>query len=193
MEKNKLGSVNNADNTMNILNQQLTNYTAENQYVSFNLDDEEYGIDVLLVQEIIRYQKPTKVPNGNRVIQGVINFRGKVIPLVDMRAKFGLQVKDYDTFTVIIVLEIKNKTVGIVVDRVSDIVSFNAGNIQAADDDFIHDLKAEYLKGMGKLDNRLVMLLEPDKILSFEEFKTLQQIGRSKTDNPAFQQEACEQ
>lgn len=86
MKTNNLGTANKDDNTMNILNQQLTNYTAENQYVSFNLDEEEYGIDVLLVQEIIRYQKPTKVPNANLIIQGVINFRGKVIPLVDMRA-----------------------------------------------------------------------------------------------------------
>jgi len=177
METNNLGAANKDDNTMNILNQQLTNYTAENQYVSFNLDEEEYGIDVLLVQEIIRYQKPTKVPNANLIIQGVINFRGKVIPLVDMRAKFGLPVKEYDNFTVIIVLEIKGKTVGIVVDMVSDIVSFTAGNIQNADDDFIRDLKAEYLKGMGKLDNRLIMLLEPDKILSFEEFKGIQEIA----------------
>lgn len=168
------------DNTMDLLNQQLTNYSAENQYVSFNLDDEEYGIDVLLVQEIIRYQKPTKVPNGNRIIQGVINFRGKVIPLIDMRAKFGLLGKEYDIFTVIIVLEIKGKTVGMIVDRVSDIVSFSLDNIQEADEEFINDLKAEYLKGMGKLDKRLVMLLEPDKILSFDEFKQVQQITVSE-------------
>ncbi len=168
------------DNTMDILNHQLTNYSAENQYVSFNLDDEEYGIDVLLVQEIIRYQKPTKVPNANQIIQGVINFRGKVIPLIDMRNKFGLLPREYDTFTVIIILEIKGKTCGIVVDRVSDIVNFAAQNIQAADDDFVQDLKAEYLKGMGKLSNRLVMLLDPDKILSFQEFKSIQQIGKEE-------------
>lgn len=166
------------DNTMNILNQQLTSYVSDNQYVSFNLDEEEYGIEVLLVQEIIRYHKPTKVPNANHVIQGVINFRGKVIPLIDMRAKFGLPTKEYDTFTVIIVLEIKGKTVGLIVDRVYDIVSLTENNIQVADEDFINDLKAEYLKGMGKLGDRLVLLLEPDKILSFEEFKQVQSIGK---------------
>lgn len=167
------------DNTLNILNQQLTSFDSENQYVSFNLDEEEYGIEVLLVQEIIRYQRPTKVPNASSLVQGVINFRGKVIPLIDMRAKFHMATREYDTFTVIIVLEVKGKTVGLVVDRVYDIVSLPEGSIQAADDDFIKDLKAEYLKGMGKLDDRLILLLEPDKILSFEEFRQVQQIGKS--------------
>ncbi len=167
------------DNTMNILNQQLTSFGTDNQYVSFNLDEEEYGIEVLLVQEIIRYQKPTKVPNANRIIQGVINFRGKIIPLIDMRAKFGLMTKEYDNFTVIIVLEIKGKTMGLIVDRVYDIVSLPASTIQAADEDFIRDLKAEYLKAMGKIDDRLILLLEPDKVLSFEEFKQVQQIGKA--------------
>lgn len=167
------------DNTMNILNQQLTSFTTDNQYVSFNLDDEEYGIEVLLVQEIIRYQKPTKVPNSNQIIQGVINFRGKIIPLIDMRAKFGLPTREYDIFTVIIVLEIKGKTVGLIVDRVYDIVSLSEDNVQIADEEFVHDLKAEYLKGMGKIGNRLILLLEPDKVLSFEEFKQVQQMGRT--------------
>lgn len=165
------------DSAINILNQQLTSFNADNQYVSFNLDEEEYGIDVLLVQEIIRYQKPTKVPNGNRIVQGVINFRGKVIPLVDMRAKFGLSVREYDIFTVIIILEIKGKTLGLIVDRVYDIVSIPQENIQFADEDFMNDLKARFLKGMGKVQDRLILLLEPNEVLSFEEFKQVQQLG----------------
>lgn len=164
------------DNAMNILNQQLTSFNADNQYVSFNLDEEEYGIEVLLVQEIIRYQKPTKVPNGSRVIQGVINFRGKVIPLIDMRAKFGLPVKEYDNFTVIIVLEVRGKTLGLIVDRVYDIVSIPQSHMQLADEDFMNDLKARFLKGMGKVGDRLILLLEPDEVLSFEEFKQVQQV-----------------
>jgi purine-binding chemotaxis protein CheW len=165
------------DSAMNILNQQLTSISADNQYVSFNLDEEEYGIDVLLVQEIIRYQKPTKVPNANRIIQGVLNFRGKVIPLIDMRAKFGLPVREYDIFTVIIILEIKGKTLGLIVDRVYDIVSIPQEHIQLADEDFMNDLKARFLKGMGKVADRLILLLDPDEVLSFEEFKEVQQIS----------------
>lgn len=175
----KIQSSGRVDNTMSILNQQLTSYETDNQYVSFYLDEEEYGIEVLLVQEIIRYHKPTKVPNSNMVIQGVINFRGKIIPLVDMRAKFGLQTKDYDNFTVIIVMEIKGKTVGLIVDMVYDIISLPEGSIQNADADFIQDLKAEYLKGMGKIGDRLILLLEPDKVLSFEEFKQVQQVVKT--------------
>lgn len=177
-----VGKLNKEDNTMNILNQQLTSYMSDNQYVSFNLDEEEYGIEVLLVQEIIRYHKPTKVPNGNKVVTGVINFRGKVIPLIDMRAKFGLPTKDYDNFTVIIVLEINGKTVGLIVDRVYDIVSLTEHDIQFADEEFIADIKAEYLRGMGKVGERLVLLLDPDRVLSFEELSRLATVTKVATE-----------
>lgn len=181
---NQVEKLSKEDNTMNILNQQLTSYMSDNQYVSFNLDEEEYGIEVLLVQEIIRYHKPTKVPNGNKVVSGVINFRGKVIPLIDMRAKFGLATREYDTFTVIIVLEIKGKTVGLIVDRVYDIVSLTEQDIQFVDEDFIADVKAEYLRGMGKVGERLILLLDPERVLSFEELHRVTQITKvPPTDN----------
>ena len=162
---------------LNILNHQLTSVSTENQYVTFQIGAEEYGIDIMLVQEIIRYNKPTRVFNSNPVIKGVINFRGKVIPIIDMHSKFNLQEQEYDEFTVVIIIEVQAKTMGMIVDRVSDIMSFNTEDIQFVDREFAQDIKTEHLKGMAKSDNRIVLLLDPEKVLSFEEMKQLQEIG----------------
>ena len=166
------------DNTMNILNQQLTNISAENQYVTFEVDTEEYGIDVLKVQEIIRYQEPTKLPNAPEVIKGVLNFRGEVIPIIDLRRKFNLSLTEYDSFTVIIVIEIKDKTVGIIVDHVSDIVSFSHDDIQETLE-FSAEINTQFIKGMAQLDDRLIILLELEALLSFEEFRAVHQLDQS--------------
>ncbi len=162
---------------LNILNHQLTSVSTENQYVTFQIGTEEYGIDIMLVQEIIRYNKPTRVFNSNPVIKGVINFRGKVIPIINMHNKFNLQEQEYDEFTVVIIIEVQAKTMGMIVDRVSDIMSFNAEDIQFVDREFAQDIKTEHLKGMAKSDNRIVLLLDPEKVLSFEEMKQLQEMG----------------
>ncbi|MGM0370631.1 MAG: chemotaxis protein CheW [Bacillota bacterium] len=164
------------DNTMNILNQQLTNISAENQFLTFEVADEEYGVDVLKVQEIIRYHEPTAMPNAPEVIKGVINFRGEVIPVVDLRKKFNLADKEYDNFTVIIALEVKSKIVGVIVDQVSDIVSFSDEDIQA-NLDFGSQVDTEFIKGMARLDERLIILLYLEKLLSFEEFKAVNKVG----------------
>lgn len=158
------------DNTLNILNQQLLNFSDNNQqFVTFKVGDEEYGIDVMLVQEITRYHTPTKVFNANPVINGVINFRGKVIPQIDLRKKFNLPVREYDKFTVVVVIEVNGKTMGFIVDRISDIVSFNEDDIQIVDKEMAEDIKTEHLKGMAKLEDKIIMLLDPDRIVSFDE------------------------
>ncbi|MCK8823891.1 chemotaxis protein CheW [Fuchsiella alkaliacetigena] len=161
------------DNALNILNQQLTNISAENQYVTFQIDEETYGIDIMLVQEIIRYNEPTKVFNANPIIRGLINFRGQVIPVIDMRRKFNLAEQDYDKFTVIIVFEVQDKTMGIIVDRVSDIMSFSDEEIQMVDKEFAEDIKTEHLKGIAKSDDDMALILDPTRILSFEELEKL--------------------
>jgi purine-binding chemotaxis protein CheW len=166
------------DNTMNILNQQLTNISAENQYVTFEVADEEYGIDVLQVQEIIRYKEPTKLPNAPKVIKGVLNFRGEVIPIIDLRSKFNLDGAEYDSFTVIVVIEVKDKTVGLIADHVSDIVSFSQEDIQDTLE-FSAEINTEFIRGMAQLEERLVILLKLDKLLSFEEFKAVHELEES--------------
>lgn len=160
-------------NALNI-NRETNNHSTENQFVTFQIGAEEYGIDIMLVQEIIRYKVPTRVFNSNPVVKGVINFRGKVIPVLDMHRKFNLPPGVYDEYTVIIIIEVEKKTLGMIVDRVSDIISFQAGDIQFVDQEFASDIKTEYLRGMGKLKEGIVLLLDPFKIYSFNRLDALQ-------------------
>ncbi len=139
------------------------------QYITFSIGEEEYGVDITLVQEIIRYVKPTMVYNSDPVIKGVTNFRGRVIPVIDMRRKFNLPEKEYDSYTVVVVIEVDGKTMGLLVDRVLDITSFTEETLQAVDQEFAEEVKTQYLSYMGKADNRIVMILEPTKILRSDE------------------------
>ncbi|OEF96586.1 chemotaxis protein CheW [Desulfuribacillus alkaliarsenatis] len=147
--------------------------TTATQFVTFQIGDEEYGVSIMLVQEIIRHQKLTKVFNANHAIRGVINFRGNVIPVVDMRRKFQLEEIDYDNHTVVIVLEVNKKTMGIIVERVSDIVNFTEDILQDIDQEFAGDVMTSHIRAMAKYDNRIIMLLDPDKIMSFEEYNKI--------------------
>lgn len=164
------------DKTVDILNQQLTKISAENQFLTFKVADEEYGVDVLKVQEIIRYRKPTKMPNAPEIIKGVINFRGEVIPMVDLRKKFNLPIEEYDSFTVVIVLEVKSKIVGIIVDKVSDMLSFNDEDIQT-NLEFGSQVDMKFIKGMARMEDRLIILLYLDKLLSFDEYKAISSVN----------------
>jgi len=170
-----------AGSVLNVLNQQLYNLSTEHQYVTFQIGGEEYGIEILLVQEIIRYHNPTRVFNANPVIRGVINFRGKVIPIIDMYRKFNLPEQQPDAFTVVIVIESGRKTMGMMVDRVSDIVSFDSEDIQAVDGDFAEDIKAEHIKGIAKFAERIVLLLNPERVLTIAEQKEVQELQELNT------------
>lgn len=147
--------------------------TINTQFVTFQIGDEEYGIDVMLVQEIIRYRRLTKVFNSNPAIKGVMNFRGNVIPIMDMRRKFKLDEIDYDEYTVVIVIEVENKTMGMIVDRVSDIVDFDRIQLQMVDSQFEHDVKVEHLQALAKYGERIIMLLDPSKVMTFEEYQAI--------------------
>lgn len=160
-----------AKNTSDLLNQRLANYESNNQYLSFYLDQEEYGIEILMVQEIITNHRPTKVPNASEIILGMINFRGKVVPIIDLRAMFGLPPMEGDGFKIAIVLEYRKKNIGLAVDYVSDIVNLSDDNIQPVNEDTVDDLKAEHCRGMGKIGDRLVLLLNMDKVISSDEFE----------------------
>ena len=160
--------------TTSILNQQLSKTSDGNQFVTFSIDDEEFGIEILKVQEIIGYTKPTHVPNTPEFISGVINLRGLIIPVIDLRKKFSMPCKEYDKFTVIVVIEVATKTMGIIVDSVSDVLSLTEKDMQDAPE--FSKFKSEFLKGMGKVGNKLVVLLDIDKILTYEEYKKLNEI-----------------
>ena len=172
------------DNTMDILNRQMTELSLNDQFLSFSVGDEEYAVEVLMVQEIIRYVNPTKIPNSPSVIKGIINFRGKIIPIIDLPVKFGLTDRKYDSFTIIIVLEVKGKIMGIIVDSVSDVLSFAPDEIQDVNEELGSEINIEHVAGLGKLENgRLVQILAVDKLLSIEEIVAMQKIKKEKIED----------
>ena len=104
------------------------------EYLTFRLDQEEYGIDILKVQEIRSYEPPTRIANAPAFIKGVVNLRGTIVPIVDMRLKFGCEKAEYNSFTVVIILNLRSRIVGIVVDSVSDVMELPADSLKAAPD-----------------------------------------------------------
>jgi len=145
------------------------------QLVSFNLGSEEFGIDILKVQEIIRLINITKIPNSPEFIEGVINLRGRVIPVISLRIKLGMQKIEYSNSTRIIVVEISNNIVGFVVDGVSEVLRIPA-NITEPPPSMVAGVDSEYITAVGKLEDRLLILLDLEKILALNENEVLKNI-----------------
>ena len=135
------------------------------EVLSFRLGSEEYGVDILKVQEIRGYEAVTAIANSPDYLKGVINLRGIIVPIVDMRIKFNLGNPSYDDFTVVIILKLGNQTIGMVVDSVSDVVPLSADQIKPAPE-MGSILAAEYLKGLATLDERMLILLDIDRLMS---------------------------
>ncbi len=135
------------------------------EYLTFRLDREEYGIDILKVQEIRGYEPPTRIANAPNFIKGVVNLRGTIVPIVDMRLKFNCSKVEYNSFTVVIILNLHNRIVGIVVDSVSDVMELPAESLKAAPDvDSVIDSDA--VLGLGSLGDRMLILLDIEKLMS---------------------------
>ena len=145
------------------------------QLVTFSTGDEEFGVDILRVQEIIRTMAITKVPKAPEFVEGVINLRGKVIPIIDLRRRFGLQSKAHDKHTRIIVIEINTMIVGFVVDSVSEVLRIPASTVEPPPP-VVAGLESEYISGVGKLEDRLLILLDLDRLLSRTDIEALGQI-----------------
>lgn len=133
------------------------------QLVTFKLGDEEYAVDILKVQEINRMVEITTVPNTPAFIEGVINLRGKVIPVVNLRSKFGLGPKDIDSQSRIMVVNV-GATIGLVVDSVSEVLRLPADTVEPPPA-MTSGLDSEYIKGIGKLEDRLLILLDIDRLI----------------------------
>ncbi len=138
------------------------------QLVTFSIGEEEFGVDILRVQEIIRTMEITKVPRAPEFVEGVINLRGKVIPIVDLRRRFGQESKEHDKYTRIIVMEIDMMIVGFVVDSVSEVLRIPANSVQPPPP-VVSGMDSEYIEGVGKLEDRLLILLDLNLLLSGEE------------------------
>jgi purine-binding chemotaxis protein CheW len=146
------------------------------QLVTFRIGEEEFGVDILRVQEIIRIMEITRVPKAPDFVEGVINLRGKVIPIIDLRKRFGLGVKEHDKHTRIIVIEMNNMIVGFVVDAVSEVLRIPADTVEPPPPAVMGGIDSEYISGVGKLEDRLLILLDLDKLLSQEEQAELGQV-----------------
>lgn len=147
----------------------------ELQLVIFRLGNEEYGLPITKVQEINRLVPITKLPQTPSFMEGVINLRGRIIPVIDLRKRFQLKVTDHSEDTRIIIIDVKGQTVGIMVDGVSEVVRMPGANVEPPPPAFILD--AKYIDGVGKLDDRLLILLDIDNILTSQEeieMKTVQ-------------------
>jgi purine-binding chemotaxis protein CheW len=131
----------------------------------FALGSEEYGIDILKVQEIRGYDAVTSIANVPAFIKGVINLRGNIVPIVDLRIKFGLGNIMYDHFTVVIILNVANRTVGIVVDGVSDVLTLAANHVKPAPE-FGAVLDTAYIQGLGTLEERMIILVDIEKLMT---------------------------
>ncbi|HEY1406585.1 MAG TPA: chemotaxis protein CheW [Spirochaetota bacterium] len=134
------------------------------QFVSFTLDEVEYGIDILQVHEILRIPEITRLPNTSKFIRGVINLRGNVIPVVDVRDRFGFSSIETTEFTRIIVVETDGKQIGLFVDNVSQVIRINEKNIDPPSD-LIEGVSEEFITGVGRLKDKLIVILNLANIL----------------------------
>jgi purine-binding chemotaxis protein CheW len=135
------------------------------ELLTFTLGSEEYGIDILKVQEIRGYDAVTTIANAPEFIKGVINLRGIIVPIVDMRIKFHLGKVEYDQFTVVIILNVANRVVGIVVDGVSDVIALTPEQIKPSPE-FSTTLDTQYITGLGTVDERMIIVVDIEKLLS---------------------------
>ena len=150
------------------------------KYLTFTLAGEEYGIGILKVKEIIGLMPITPVPKAPHFVKGVINLRGKVIPIMDLRLKFGMEPLDYDERTCIIVVEVSSEqstvTMGLIVDAVSEVLNIKSEDIQQTPS-FGTEINTSYILGMAKMDGKVKILLDIDKVLSLEELHEMEKAG----------------
>jgi purine-binding chemotaxis protein CheW len=141
---------------------------ASGEYLTFTLGNEEYGIDILKVQEIRGYETVTRIANSPAFIKGVINLRGVIVPIVDLRIKFNLGEPGYDQFTVVIILNIGKRVMGIVVDGVSDVIQLNSDNLHPAPE-FGSILDTRYILGLGTVEERMIIMVDIEQLMTSQE------------------------
>jgi purine-binding chemotaxis protein CheW len=150
--------------------------TAElEEFLTFTLGKEEYGIEILKVQEIRSYEVVTTIANAPEFIKGVVNLRGTIVPIVDMRIKFNLGEAQYDQFTVVIILNVAGRVVGMVVDSVSDVIQLTAEQIRPVPDFASATFDTQYITGLGTIDQRMLILVDIEKLMSGADMALMEQ------------------
>jgi purine-binding chemotaxis protein CheW len=146
------------------------------EYLTFTLGPEEYAIDILKVQEIRGYEQPTTIANAPGFIKGVINLRGIIVPIVDLRIKFGVGQAEYTPFTVVIILSISGRVVGIVVDGVSDVTSLRSDQVRPAPE-FAATVDTRYIKGLGTLGERMLIVVDIERLMMSGEMGLVDEVA----------------
>ncbi len=154
----------------------VNNSHETDEFLTFTLGEEEYGIDILKVQEIRGYDSVTTIANSPKFIKGVINLRGIIVPIVDMRIKFNLGKVEYSELTVVIILNINKRVVGMVVDGVSDVITLTDAQIKPAPA-FGATFDTEYLTGLGTIDQRMLILVDIEKLMTSSDMELVDQVA----------------
>ncbi|MCB1915282.1 MAG: chemotaxis protein CheW [Rhodocyclaceae bacterium] len=136
----------------------------EQEFLTFTLGPEEYAIDILKVQEIRGYDTVTAIANAPKFIKGVINLRGTIVPIVDLRIKFGIGEVEYTPFTVVIILNLAERVVGVVVDSVSDVIGMTPEQIRPAPN-FSSQVGAAFIRGLGTVDERMLIVVDIERLM----------------------------
>jgi purine-binding chemotaxis protein CheW len=143
----------------------IANVANAAEYLAFTLGQEEYGIDIQKVSEIRSYETPTRIASAPEFVKGVINLRGLIVPIVDMRIKFNVGEPTYNQFTVVIILNIGHRVVGMVVDSVSDVTILTPDQVKPAPE-ITSTLNTEYIVGLGTIDERMLILVDIDRLMT---------------------------
>lgn len=146
-----------------------------NEFLTFRLGSEEYGMDILKVQEIRGYDSITQIANAPEFIKGVVNLRGIIVPIIDMRIKFELGNVEYDQFTVVIILNVAGRVMGIVVDGVSDVISLDLDQMRATPE-FGSVIDTEYIMGLGTVEERMLILIDIEKLMGSTDMGLIDQV-----------------
>jgi purine-binding chemotaxis protein CheW len=149
-------------------NEQTNESSASYEYLTFTLGDEHYGLDIMKVREIRGYESVTKIANAPPFMIGVLNLRGDIVPIVDLRIKFSIGKVTYDEFTIVIMLHVNERIVGIVVDSVSDVINMKASDIKPPPE-FGIAFDSEYLYGLAPVNDQMIILLNIEKLIASDE------------------------
>ncbi|MEO8103799.1 MAG: chemotaxis protein CheW [Betaproteobacteria bacterium] len=148
------------------------------EFLSFQLGEEEYGIDILAVREIRAYEKPTRIANTPAFIRGVINLRGVIVPIVDLRIKFGMAAPQYNSLTVVIILKVFNRVVGIVVDSVSDVVALKPGDMRPAPE-FNSRIQSTFIRGLATVQERMLILMDIEALMASDDMALVEPVAEA--------------
>jgi purine-binding chemotaxis protein CheW len=162
-----------AEGVVNTANQTAS---AEGEYLTFVLGTEQYGLEILKVQEIRGYDSVTKIANTPAFIKGVINLRGKIVPIVDLRVKFNIGAAEYNEFTVVIILNLSGRVVGIVVDGVSDVMALNEAQIRDVPD-LVTSIDTQYIVGLATVEQQMLILVDIEQLMTSEEMQLVDSVA----------------